>query len=181
MVTALGNIALTNDYSEIARRPLEADQCALIVIDIQEKLLPPIFQREQLFGTPSFLSASPEFSRCRPFSRLSTPRAWGTLSPTLPVYSRHPGDRQADVLLLWKRSVLLTPEATSGKSHHRAPLRNGKPYLRDPNRAWRLEGRLPGACRQRCRQLAHRMELENRPGAHASRGSSALFYRNDYL
>ena len=35
-------------YAELARRPLEAEQCALIVIDIQQKLLPPIFQKEQL-------------------------------------------------------------------------------------------------------------------------------------
>jgi len=49
MVTALGNItSLTTDYSEIARSPLEADRCALLVIDIQEKLLPPIYQKAQL-------------------------------------------------------------------------------------------------------------------------------------
>ena len=49
MVTTLGSItALAGEYSEIARRPLEADRCALLVIDIQEKLLPPIFQKAQL-------------------------------------------------------------------------------------------------------------------------------------
>ena len=49
MVTALGNITpLASDYSEIARTPLEADRCTLLVVDIQEKLLPPIFQKEQL-------------------------------------------------------------------------------------------------------------------------------------
>ena len=31
---------------EAARHPLEAGQCALIVVDIQEKLLPPIFNKE---------------------------------------------------------------------------------------------------------------------------------------
>jgi len=40
--------APTSDYAELARRPLEAEQCALVVIDIQQKLLPPIFQKEQL-------------------------------------------------------------------------------------------------------------------------------------
>jgi nicotinamidase-related amidase len=35
-------------YAEIARRSLEAEQCALVVIDIQQKLLPPIFNKEQL-------------------------------------------------------------------------------------------------------------------------------------
>lgn len=43
------------DYAEVARRPLEADQCALVVIDIQEKLLPPIFQKEQLVRNSQLL------------------------------------------------------------------------------------------------------------------------------
>jgi nicotinamidase-related amidase len=43
------------DYAEIARRPLEPEQCALIVVDIQEKLLPPIFQREQLVRNAQLL------------------------------------------------------------------------------------------------------------------------------
>ena len=57
MVTALGNITpLSSDYSEIARSPLEADRCALLVIDIQEKLLPPIFQKEQLVKNSQLLT-----------------------------------------------------------------------------------------------------------------------------
>ncbi len=56
MATTLGGIAVSsNDYSEIARRPLEADQCALIVVDIQEKLLPPIFNKEQLVRNSKLL------------------------------------------------------------------------------------------------------------------------------
>ncbi len=43
------------EMMEMARRPLEADQCALIVIDIQEKLLPPIFQKEQLVKNAQLL------------------------------------------------------------------------------------------------------------------------------
>jgi nicotinamidase-related amidase len=43
------------DYAEIARRSLEPEQCALIVIDIQEKLLPPIFQKEQLVRNSQLL------------------------------------------------------------------------------------------------------------------------------
>jgi nicotinamidase-related amidase len=43
------------DYAEIARRPLEPEKCALIVVDIQEKLLPPIFQREQLVRNAQLL------------------------------------------------------------------------------------------------------------------------------
>ncbi len=56
MVTAIGSVSpLTNDYAEIVRRPLEADQCALVVVDIQEKLLPPIFQKEQLIKNSQLL------------------------------------------------------------------------------------------------------------------------------
>src|ERR1700686_757572 len=56
MVTALGNItALGSDYSKIARAPLDAERCALLVIDIQEKLLPPIFQKEQLLKNSQLL------------------------------------------------------------------------------------------------------------------------------
>src|SRR6476660_1077889 len=56
MVTAIGNVStLTSDYSEIARRPLEANLCALFLIDIQEKLLPPIFQKEQLLRNSQLL------------------------------------------------------------------------------------------------------------------------------
>jgi len=56
MITAIGNVgSLTSDYSEIVRCPLEADQCALVVVDIQEKLLPPIFQKEQLVKNSQLL------------------------------------------------------------------------------------------------------------------------------
>jgi nicotinamidase-related amidase len=37
-----------NDYAEMARRPLEPEQCVLIVVDMQEKLLPPIWEKERL-------------------------------------------------------------------------------------------------------------------------------------
>jgi len=55
MVTAVESAAITSDYAEMARRPLEADQCALIVIDIQQKLLPPIFQKDQLVRNSQLL------------------------------------------------------------------------------------------------------------------------------
>jgi nicotinamidase-related amidase len=45
----------STDYTEIVRRPLDPKQCALIVIDIQEKLLPPIFRKEQLVRNAQLL------------------------------------------------------------------------------------------------------------------------------
>jgi nicotinamidase-related amidase len=41
-------IPADTDYAEMARRPLEAEQCALIIVDMQEKLLPPIWEKERL-------------------------------------------------------------------------------------------------------------------------------------
>ena len=56
MVTIIENVAtLTADYAEMARRPLEPEQCALVVVDIQAKLLPPIFQKEQLVRNAQLL------------------------------------------------------------------------------------------------------------------------------
>ena len=55
MATTIESIHPPTDYVEMARRPLEAEQCALVVIDIQEKLLPPIFQREQLVRNAQLL------------------------------------------------------------------------------------------------------------------------------
>jgi len=56
MVTTLGNVTpLTDDSSEIARRPLVAEHCALIVVDIQEKLLPPIYEKDRLVKNSQLL------------------------------------------------------------------------------------------------------------------------------
>ena len=43
------------DYAEMARRPLEAERCTLVVIDVQEKLLPPIYQKDQLVRNSKLL------------------------------------------------------------------------------------------------------------------------------
>jgi len=51
----LGNISIAGDQAEVARRPLEAEACALVVVDIQERLLPPIFNRDQLVKNSQLL------------------------------------------------------------------------------------------------------------------------------
>ncbi|MGA2744490.1 MAG: hydrolase [Candidatus Sulfotelmatobacter sp.] len=55
MVTAFESAGTNSAYAEMARRPLEAEQCVVVVIDIQEKLLPPIFQKEQLVRNAQLL------------------------------------------------------------------------------------------------------------------------------
>lgn len=54
MTTTLGHIEAL-PQNEIARRPLIPEQCALVVIDIQQKLLPPIFNKEQLVRNTALL------------------------------------------------------------------------------------------------------------------------------
>src|SRR6267378_3952184 len=55
-MTMLGSITPeATDYAEIARRPLDPDHCALIVIDVQEKLLPPIFEKERVLRNSQLL------------------------------------------------------------------------------------------------------------------------------
>lgn len=55
MDTALPNSPAGTDFAQTVRRPLEVEECALVVIDIQEKLLPPIFQKEQLIRNAQLL------------------------------------------------------------------------------------------------------------------------------
>jgi len=55
MSSMLGSVAIAPDAAEVARRPLEAAQCALVVVDIQEKLLPPIFNKELLVKNSQLL------------------------------------------------------------------------------------------------------------------------------
>ena len=47
--------SIAADSMEAARRPLEAAQCALIVVDIQQKLLPPIFNNQTMVKNSQLL------------------------------------------------------------------------------------------------------------------------------
>ena len=55
MNTSLEHLSTGSEYAEIAQQSLEADRCALVVIDIQEKLLPPIFEKQQLVRNSQLL------------------------------------------------------------------------------------------------------------------------------
>jgi hypothetical protein len=58
MATEVGTVTTLHDTaspSEIARRHLQPEQCALVVVDIQEKLLPPIFEKERLIRNAQLL------------------------------------------------------------------------------------------------------------------------------
>lgn len=55
MTSTLATAAFSTDVTDVARRPLEAGQCALVVVDIQQKLLPPIFNKDQLVRNSQLL------------------------------------------------------------------------------------------------------------------------------
>jgi len=82
------------DYAEMARRPFEPQQCALLVIDIQEKLLPPIFQKEQLVRNAQLLIRAATILKIP--ALLSTQYAKG-LGATVPeIASLLPGTEPID-------------------------------------------------------------------------------------
>jgi nicotinamidase-related amidase len=55
LMATLLDPSISASYSNVARDALVAEQSALVVIDIQEKLLPPIFQHEQLVRNSQLL------------------------------------------------------------------------------------------------------------------------------
>jgi nicotinamidase-related amidase len=54
-MVSTATLTLQADAIEIARTPLEALHCALAVVDIQEKLLPPIFEKERMVRNSQLL------------------------------------------------------------------------------------------------------------------------------
>jgi nicotinamidase-related amidase len=54
MTTTVGRIE-TLDFASISRTQLQPENCALVVIDVQEKLLPPIFNGELLLRNAALL------------------------------------------------------------------------------------------------------------------------------
>src|SRR5437868_7045195 len=55
MAMTTGLIETLHEPSDAARRPLHAQQCSLVVVDIQERLLPPIFEKERLIRNSQLL------------------------------------------------------------------------------------------------------------------------------
>lgn len=54
-MVSISTPSLQADISGIARTPLEARHCALAIVDIQEKLLPPIFEKERMVRNSQLL------------------------------------------------------------------------------------------------------------------------------
>jgi len=55
MAPSVGLITTTNGLKDAARLPLEAERTALLVVDVQEKLLPPIHEKDRLVRNAKLL------------------------------------------------------------------------------------------------------------------------------
>jgi nicotinamidase-related amidase len=55
MTSSVGTAAFPANTADVARQLLQAEQCALVVVDIQEKLLPPIFNKDELIKNSQLL------------------------------------------------------------------------------------------------------------------------------
>jgi nicotinamidase-related amidase len=55
MTSSPGTAAFPTDTTDLARQPLQAEHCALLVVDIQAKLLPPIFNKDELVKNSQLL------------------------------------------------------------------------------------------------------------------------------
>jgi nicotinamidase-related amidase len=55
MTSSVATAAFPIDTADVARQLLRAEQCALVVVDIQEKLLPPIFNKDELIKNSQLL------------------------------------------------------------------------------------------------------------------------------
>ena len=77
----IGSVITSPDPTEVARRPLDAENCALIVVDIQEKLLPPIFEKERLVHNSQLLL---RLARILEIPVLATTQYVRGLGPTVP-------------------------------------------------------------------------------------------------
>jgi hypothetical protein len=192
MATGIEHLPITSEYADIARRPLEAERCALIVIDIQEKLLPPIFQREQLVRNSQLLIRAAGTLKIP--ALVSTQYAKGLGGTVADIASLLPGVDAIDKTLFscfgsdvfcsvlkrlpGQRNTLLL---CGMESHICIIMRNGKSHLRDPDRPRRPARRLRSSRRIRRRELADGMELEDRARSHARRRRRHLIHRDDDL
>jgi nicotinamidase-related amidase len=82
------------DYAEVARQPLDAERCALVVVDIQEKLLPPIFQKEKLLRNAKLLIRAAEAMKIPAMVSTQYSRGLGKTVPE--IASLLPGNEAID-------------------------------------------------------------------------------------
>ena len=182
MVNAFEMAATTSEYAEMARRPLEPEQCALVVIDIQQKLLPPIFQKEQLVRNAQLLIRAAAILNIP--ALVSTQYAKG-LGGTVPeVASLLAGTEAIDKTLFscFGSDVFCgLLKRLAGPAQHAAAVRDGEPHLRDADGAGSAARGISGSCGVGRGQFADGVELEDRAGTDAGGGGGDFVDRDDDL
>src|ERR1043166_4375463 len=87
--------AAGSELIEAARRPLEASQCAVVVIDIQEKLLSPIFQKELLIRNSQLLVRAAGILKIPTIATTQYSKGLGNTVPEIQALLSDPGiDKQ---------------------------------------------------------------------------------------
>jgi len=92
MTSSLGTAAFPTDTADVARLPLQAEHCALIVVDIQEKLLPPIFNNDELVKNSQLLV---RLANILKLPTIVTTQYVKGLGPTVPQIASLLGNAQA--------------------------------------------------------------------------------------
>ena len=126
------------DTTEAARKLLDATECALIVVDIQEKLLPPIFNKEAMVRNSQLLI---RLARILSIPAMVTTQYSKGLGGTVPeIASLLAEVRSIDKMEFgcfgsdeFRSSLKKLP----GNSQHRVAVRHGSAHLRDSDSAGR--------------------------------------------
>ena len=171
-----------SDYAEMARRPLDAEQCALIVVDVQEKLLPPIWEKDRFVRNVQLLT---RLARTLKIPALVTVQYAKGLGNTVPeIAALLPDTTPIDKLtfscfgsdafcsLLKRLPGQRTTVLLCGMETHICVMQTALGALR--------EGYLVHVASDAV-ELENRIKLANRPRSHARRGSHSLLHRNDDL
>ncbi len=130
----------------IARRSLDAAQCALVVIDIQEKLLPAVLEREELVRNARLLIRLAGILEIPVL--VTTQYARGLGATVSEIAELLPGEQAIDKLdlrLLCRRGLLRRSARCAGSEDDPAAMWNGEPHLRDADGAGSARERLHGA------------------------------------
>jgi len=83
MSTTFENLTAPADSTEMARRALEAEQCALLVVDVQEKLLPPIWEKERLVRNVQLLTHLAKVLKIPALVTVQYPKGLGNTVPEI--------------------------------------------------------------------------------------------------
>ncbi|MBV8893792.1 MAG: hydrolase [Acidobacteria bacterium] len=83
MATMIGNTSQLSNNMELARNALAADHSALVVVDIQEKLLPPIHEKDRLLRNTQLLIRLASILRIPVLATTQYAKGLGTVVPEI--------------------------------------------------------------------------------------------------